>query len=65
MIFLSRTHVNNNIVYYNFQYNRIKRKKDVFELFQIDKNGKVLNKIPTTVKDEKDDVLLFDLPFFL
>jgi len=55
---------NNNIVYYNFQYNRIKRKKDVFELFQTDKNGKELNKIPTTVKDEKDDVLLFDLPFF-
>ncbi|MDD4515173.1 6-bladed beta-propeller [Massilibacteroides sp.] len=54
----------NNIYYYNNYYNRIKKNKNIFELFKVDKNGKVINKTPTSVKSEKDDMLLFDLPFF-
>lgn len=53
-----------HIYYYNTQYNRIRKNKNRFELFKADKNGKVINKTPTSVKSEKDDMLLFDLPFF-
>ena len=52
------------IYYYNNYYNRIKKDKNRFELFKADKNGKVINKTPTSIKSEKDDMLLFDLPFF-
>jgi hypothetical protein len=55
---------NDHIYYYNNYYNRIKKNKNRFELYKADKNGKVINKTPTSVKSEKDDMLLFDLPFF-
>jgi hypothetical protein len=55
---------NDHIYYYNSYYNRIKKDKNRFELYKADKNGKVINKTPTSVKSEKDDMLLFDLPFF-
>ncbi|MDR1202575.1 MAG: 6-bladed beta-propeller [Tannerellaceae bacterium] len=55
---------NDNIYYYNSFYNRIKKDKNRFELYKADKNGKVINKTPTSVKSEKDDMLLFDFPFF-
>jgi hypothetical protein len=55
---------NDNIYYYNNYYNRIKKNKNRFELYKVDKNGKVIHKTPTSVKSEKDDMLLFDLPFF-
>jgi hypothetical protein len=55
---------NDHIYYYNSYYNRIKKNKNRFELYKADKNGKVIHKTPTSVKSEKDDMLLFDLPFF-
>lgn len=54
----------NHIYYFNTQYNRIRKNKNRFELFKADKNGKVIHKTPTSVKSEKEDMLLFDLPFF-
>lgn len=57
--------LNNNIVGYNNRYNRIKNQKEpVYELYLFDVNGKELAKAPTTVTSEKDDMLLFQLPFF-
>lgn len=56
--------LNEHIIYYNFGYNRIKGKKNVYELYMADKKGKELQKRPTTVKSEEDDMLLFDFPFF-
>jgi hypothetical protein len=55
---------NDNIYYYNNYYNRIKKNKNISELYKADKNGNVIHKTPTSVKSEKDDMLLFDLPFF-
>jgi hypothetical protein len=55
---------NDHIYYYNSYYNRIKKNKNRFELYKADKDGNIVNKAPTSVKSEKDDMLLFDLPFF-
>jgi hypothetical protein len=55
---------NNTLYYYNSYYNRIKKDKNRTELYQADKNGKVIHKTPTSVTSEKDDMLLLDLPFF-
>lgn len=57
--------LNGNIVGYNNRYNRIKKQKEpVYELYLFDDTGKELAKTPTTVTSEKDDMLLFQLPFF-
>ena len=56
--------IDKNIVGYNNRYNRIKNQKDVYELYLFDSNGKELAKTPTTVTSEKDDMILFQLPFF-
>lgn len=54
----------NNIISYNPQYNRIRGKKNVAELYLFDTEGKELKKHPTTIRSEEDDMLLFDQPFF-
>lgn len=56
--------LDNNIYYFNNQYNRIRREKNISELYMINKEGRLLKKTPTTVTSEKDDMLLMDLPFF-
>ncbi|MDR1356701.1 MAG: 6-bladed beta-propeller [Tannerellaceae bacterium] len=56
--------LDNNIYHFNNQYNRIKREKNISELYMINKEGRILKQIPTTVTSEKDDMLLMDLPFF-
>ncbi|MDR1344915.1 MAG: 6-bladed beta-propeller [Tannerellaceae bacterium] len=56
--------LDNNIYHFNNQYNRIKREKNISELYMINKEGRILKQVPTTVTSEKDDMLLMDLPFF-
>ncbi|WP_459187456.1 6-bladed beta-propeller [Parabacteroides sp. APC149_11_2_Y6] len=56
--------LNNNYIIYNNRFNRIKGQPDVKELFVIDPSGKTQKEIPTTIKNEEDDMVLFEFPFF-
>lgn len=53
-----------NFICYNFLYNRIGGKGDVYELFLLDGKGKQIKKQPTTVTSAKDNAILFTFPFF-
>lgn len=53
-----------NFICYNFLYNRIGGKEDVYELFLLDSKGKQIKKQPTTVTSAKDNAILFTFPFF-
>lgn len=53
-----------NFICYNFLYNRIGGKNNVYELFLLDSKGKQIKKQPTTVTSAKDNAILFTFPFF-
>ncbi|MDR1403605.1 MAG: 6-bladed beta-propeller [Tannerellaceae bacterium] len=53
-----------NFVFYNNRFNRIKNANNINELFLADKNGKLVQSTPTSIKDEELDMMLFELPFF-
>lgn len=58
------TLLNNNYVFYNNRFNRIKDTKNVQELFLANRKGEIIASLPTTIKDKEMDMLLFEFPFF-
>ena len=53
-----------DFLFYNNRFNRIENKSDVKELFLADKDGKIVQSLPTTITDNQMDMMLFELPFF-
>lgn len=54
----------NNYVFYNNRFNRIKNNPNVKELFLVNPQGKLIKSVPTTIKEEEFDLVLFEFPFF-
>lgn len=56
--------VSGQYLFFNQRFNRIENQSDVKELYLADSNGKIIQTMPTTIKDTKMDMLLFEMPFF-